>query len=118
ARPSARDAGPAPWVAWLSAAAAPAAVVDPDARRALFVNFREALRRGADAIAWDNVAFVGPWGFRVEDVAAPVLLWYGDDDEMAPPDPGRWLSAHLGSAHLTVYEGQGHLLPLAHWDEM
>ena len=31
---------------------------------------------------------------------------------------GRWLAAHLASAHLTVYEGQGHLLPLAHWDEM
>ena len=55
---------------------------------------------------------------RVEDIAAPVLLWYGDDDEIAPPDHGRWLAAHLASAHLTVYEGQGHLLPLAHWDEM
>lgn len=115
---SVRDDEAAPWVDWMFAASDPAVVADPDARRALFVNFREALRRGADAIAWDNVAFVGPWGFRVEDIAAPVLLWYGDDDEIAPPDHGRWLAAHLGSAHLTVYEGQGHLLPLAHWDEM
>lgn len=115
---SVRDDDSAPWIDWMFAGSDPAIVADADARRAMFVNYREALRQGAGAIAWDNVAFVGPWGIRVEDIAAPVLLWYGDDDELAPPDHGRWLARHLGSAHLTVYEGEGHLLPLAHWDEM
>ena len=115
---SVRDDRSAPWIDWMFASSDAAVVADPDARQALFVNFHEALRRGAEAIAWDNVAFVGPWGFRVEDIAAPVLLWYCDDDEIAPPDHGRWLARQLGSAHLTVYEGEGHLLPLAHWGEM
>lgn len=115
---SVRDDEAAPWIDWMFARSDAAVIADPAARRALFVNFHEALRQGAGAIAWDNVAFVGPWGFRVEDVAAPVLLWYGDDDEMAPPVNGRWLAEHLQQAHLTVYPGEGHLLPLAHWGEM
>ncbi|MBB1021280.1 alpha/beta hydrolase [Dietzia sp. E1] len=108
----------APWVDWMFAGSDATVIADRDARRALFVNFNEALRQGAHAIARDNVAFVGPWGFRVEDIAAPVLLWYGDGDEMAPPSHGRWLAAHLAVAHLTIYEGEGHLLPLVHWDRM
>lgn len=115
---SVRDDEAAPWVDWMFAGSDAAVIADPAARRALFVNFHEALRQGAKAIAWDNVAFVGPWGFRVEDIAAPVLLWYGDDDEMAPPVNGRWLAEHLRQAHLTVYPGEGHLLPLARCGEM
>jgi len=115
---SVRDDAAAPWIDWMFAGSDPAVIAGPAARRALFVSFREALRQGAGAIAWDNVAFVGPWGFRVEDVVAPVRLWYGDDDEMAPPAHGRWLEAHLRAAHLTVYPGEGHLLPLTHWPDM
>ncbi|MFN3338353.1 MAG: alpha/beta fold hydrolase [Dietzia sp.] len=115
---SVRDDETAPWIDWMWADSDATVIADPASRRALFVNFHEALRQGAGAIAWDNVAFVGPWGFRVEDVRAPVHLWYGDDDEMAPPANGRWLAEHLGEADLTVYEGEGHLLPLAHWGEM
>lgn len=115
---SVKDDEAAPWIDWMWAGSDAAVIADPAARRALFVNFHAALRQGAGAIAWDNVAFVGPWDFRVEDVRAPVHLWYGDDDEVAPPVNGRWLSEHLREAHLTVYEGQGHLLPLAHWGEM
>ncbi|WP_255583703.1 alpha/beta fold hydrolase [Dietzia sp. ANT_WB102] len=89
-----------------------------EARRALFVSFREALRQGALAIAWDNVAFVGPWGFRLDDVTVPVHLWHGSEDQMVPRSHGEWLAAHLPHATLKIYEGEGHLLPLRHWDEM
>ncbi|MDV7999937.1 alpha/beta hydrolase [Rhodococcus sp. IEGM 1408] len=115
---SVRDDEAAPWIDWMWASSDAAVIADPAARRALFANFHEALRQGTDAIAWDNVAFVGPWDFRVEDVRAPVHLWYGDRDEIAPPVNGRWLAGHLREAHLTVYAGEGHLLPLAHWAEM
>jgi pimeloyl-ACP methyl ester carboxylesterase len=113
-----RDDETAPWVAWMWADSDATVIADAAARRALYVDFQEALRQGTMAIAWDNVAFVGPWGFRVEDVRAPVHLWYGENDEMAPPVNGRWLAGHLREAHLTVYPGQGHLLPLTHWGDM
>lgn len=115
---SVRDDEAAPWIDWMWAGSDAAVISEPATRKALFQNFHEALRQGAAAIAWDNVAFLGPWGFRVEDVRAPVHLWYGDDDEMAPPANGRWLAEHLRTAYLTVYPGEGHLLPLTHWGEM
>ncbi|EFV93389.1 alpha/beta hydrolase fold protein [Dietzia cinnamea P4] len=115
---SVRDDESAPWTDWMWADSDAAVIADAEKRHALFVNFHEALRQGAGAIAWDNVAFVGPWGFRVEEVRAPVHLWYGDRDGTAPPDHGRWLAAHLPDAHLTVFSGEGHLLPLSHWAEM
>ncbi|MGX1856366.1 alpha/beta fold hydrolase [Dietzia sp. NPDC055340] len=115
---SVRDDEAAPWIDWMFASSDTEVVARPEARRALAVNFREALRQGTDAIAWDNVAFVGPWGVQVEDVVAPVLLWYGDRDEIAPPVNGQWLAEHLAHAHLTVYPGEGHLVPLTYWAEI
>ena len=52
----------APWIDWMWGASDTEVVNDQTTRRALFVSFREALRQGPMAIAWDNVAFVGPWG--------------------------------------------------------
>jgi len=113
-----RDDQQAPWIEWLWAESDPEVVNDPAARQALFVSFREALRQGHMGIAWDNVAFVGPWGFEVGDVLSPVHLWYGGRDEMTPPADGEWLAQHLPNAELVLYDGEGHLLPLRHWKEM
>ncbi|NPC95427.1 alpha/beta fold hydrolase [Nocardioides sp. zg-DK7169] len=115
---SVREDPDAPWIDWMWGTSDPEVVADADARRALLVSFREALRQGTMAIAWDNVAFVGPWGIRLEDVGCPVHLWYGDRDQMAPPANGEWLAAHLPDAELVLLEGEGHLVPLRHWAEM
>ncbi|WP_182523648.1 alpha/beta fold hydrolase [Nocardioides dongkuii] len=108
----------APWVDWLWGLSDPEVVADPAARQALFVSFREALRQGPMAIAWDNVAFVGPWGVDLDDVGCPVHLWYGDRDQMVAASHGQWLAQQLPDAQLVVFPGEGHLLPLRHWDEM
>lgn len=108
----------APWIEWMWGASDPAVITDPSVRRALHESFAEALRQGPDAIAWDNVAFVGPWDFRLDAVSAPVHLWYGADDAMAVPATGEWLAGHLPDAELTVFPGEGHLLPFRHWDAM
>ncbi|MBD0863983.1 alpha/beta hydrolase [Gordonia sp. zg691] len=115
---SVRDDAAAPWVDWMWADSDPEVVADKDARRSLWVSFREGLRQGPMAIAWDNVAFVGPWGFELADVVSPVHLWYGTRDAMAPQANGEWLAKTLPHAELTLVEGEGHLLPLRHWEEM
>lgn len=115
---SVRDDETAPWVDWMWGTSDPELVADPAVRQALFTSFQEALRQGPMAIAWDNVAFVGPWGIDLDDVLSPVHLWYGDKDQMAPASNGEWLAAHLRDAELVVYPGEGHLLPMRHWQEM
>lgn len=115
---SVRDDEQAPWIDWMWGESDPEVVAEPEIRQALFVSFREALRQGPMGITWDNVAFVGPWGFDLHDVSCPVHLWYGSRDLMAPPANGEWLAAELPNAELVLLEGEGHLLPLRHWEEM
>lgn len=115
---SVKDDEQAPWIDWMWSASDPEVTADHASRQALFVSFRESLRQGSMGIAWDNVAFVGPWGFDLHDVSSPVHLWYGGRDQMAPPANGEWLAGQLPNAELVRYDEEGHLLPLRHWEEM
>jgi pimeloyl-ACP methyl ester carboxylesterase len=57
----------------------------------------------------DDLAYVRPWGFAVEQVRAPVLLVHGDADRIIPPAHSQWLARHWSSAELRMRPGDGHL---------
>jgi len=45
---------------------------------------------------WDDwSAFLSPWGFDLNAVAAPVSLWHGLADTRCPPGHGRWFAEHI-----------------------
>lgn len=115
---SVRDDEHAPWIDWLWGASDPAVVSDPLLRRNLFSVLHEGLRQGPMGVAWDNVAWTGPWDIDLADVRCPVVLWYGEQDEMVPPVHGEWLRDHLPGARLLSYPGEGHLVPMRHWEQI
>ena len=85
----------------------------PGARESLTPNDLEALSHlPADPARAAELFWSGNSG------SLEAMLSVRDDDEMAPPVNGRWLAEHLRQAHLTVYPGEGHLLPLARCGEM
>jgi pimeloyl-ACP methyl ester carboxylesterase len=84
----------------------------------ILIDMREAMTQGVWGAGWDNVAWLGPWDFDPTEVQCPVLLWYGTADLMAPPYHAQWLEAHLRAPRLTMFEGEGHLLPMTHLEEM
>lgn len=90
----------------------------PHVGEAFVADFREAGRQQFTGGGWDNVAWIGDWGFDLGDVRCPVRLWYGEEDAMAAPSGGIWLEAHLPDASLTVRDGYGHLAPVEHLGEM
>jgi pimeloyl-ACP methyl ester carboxylesterase len=90
----------------------------PDIGEAFVANVHEASLQQFAGGGWDNVAWVGDWGFDVSQVRCPVRLWYGDQDAMASPANGTWLQAHLPNATLTLRPGYGHLAPVEHLTEM
>jgi pimeloyl-ACP methyl ester carboxylesterase len=57
----------------------------------------------------DDVAFVRPWGFGLDDVAVPVLLVQGEEDRVVPPGHARWMHAHLPVSELRLLPGDGHV---------
>lgn len=93
-------------------------LADPVVGGFLITSIREGLRQGVSGGGWDNVAYVGEWEIDVATIQTPVLLWYGDEDLMAPQAHGRWLDGHLPNARLVIRSGEGHLGIFEHLAEM
>jgi pimeloyl-ACP methyl ester carboxylesterase len=81
-------------------------------------SMQESVRQGTTGAAWDNVAWVGAWDVEVATVACPVLLWYGEQDRMAPLSHGLWLRDHIPTARLVQRSGEGHLGMHEHFVEV
>jgi pimeloyl-ACP methyl ester carboxylesterase len=71
--------------------------------------FHEALRIGVDGWLDDDLAFTRPWGFHIEEVSIPTMIWQGSDDLMVPFAHGQWLASRLPRASVHLELGQGHL---------
>jgi pimeloyl-ACP methyl ester carboxylesterase len=71
--------------------------------------FKRGLAPGVEGWVDDDCAFLGPWGFDLGSIRAPVLVWQGDEDLMVPPSHGRWLLAHLPGPEGGILPGEGHL---------
>ena len=87
-----------------------AALQDPELQRGWDESLRESLRDGVWGWVDDDLAFVKPWGFEVDELRVPVEIRYGVADVLVPPGHGAWLAAHVPDAVATVEEGGGHLL--------
>jgi pimeloyl-ACP methyl ester carboxylesterase len=77
----------------------------------LAAGMRHAMSTGTDGWLDDDLAFVKPWGFELDEVAGvPVSLWQGEVDLMVPHAHGQWFAKHLpSSVRVHLEPGQGHL---------
>lgn len=92
---------------------------DPMQGPRLRIMASEAIRQGVTGIAYDVIATsVAPWGFDPGAVAAPVNLWYGEEDFLVPALHGDWWKGALPHGTLNVVPGGGHLLPSIAWKEI
>jgi pimeloyl-ACP methyl ester carboxylesterase len=80
--------------------------------------FVEAFRQGTQGVVDDYRLWVTPWGFPLEDVRAPVHIWQGDDDRMAPMRHAEELAARLPRATLHRLHGAGHFSITSHFGEI
>lgn len=69
---------------------------------------QEAYRTGVDGWVDDDLVFVKAWGFDVNELSVPVMVWYGTDDTLVPPAHGRWLAQNVPGAQVVTMSG-GHL---------
>ena len=95
------------------------AVVTAEFGEDLAASFHEGLRVGVDGWLDDDLAFVKPWGFDLDDVRLPVAVWHGTEDLMVPAAHGHWLARRLPNSIQHIEHGEGHLsLPLGAIEEM
>ena len=67
------------------------------------------LAPGVEGWVEDDIAFVTPWGFGLDEIAVPVLLLQGEQDLMVPPQHGRWLAGRIPGVDARILAGDGHL---------
>ncbi|MGP0029753.1 MAG: alpha/beta fold hydrolase [Acidimicrobiales bacterium] len=84
----------------------------PPAEAVAFV--KESMRQGTDGSLAEYRIFGEPWGFRLEDVAAPVDIWEGLEDRTGPPEYRDFLLRHLPDARLFILPREGHISLLVH----
>lgn len=88
-------------------------------REHLRTSFREAVACGASGWIDDDLAFVKPWGFDVEEIRVPVQVRYGVGDVLVPVGHGEWLARHVPNATVIVDREHGHLsTPDEHLERM
>ncbi len=59
-------------------------------------------------------AFVGTWGFRLEDIGVPVHVYQGTLDELVPPSWASDIATTIPNAELTTFDGEGHMIAISH----
>ena len=74
----------------------------------LAASIRTGLASGTAGWRDDDLAFVKPWGFDLDDVGR-VAVWQGNEDRMVPFSHGQWLAKRIPGAESRLREDEGHL---------
>lgn len=72
------------------------------------------LAPGSEGWWEDGCADVEPWGFNVADIAIPVLLLHGQQDQFVPFGHGVWLAARIPGVEARLTADDGHLTLTEH----
>jgi pimeloyl-ACP methyl ester carboxylesterase len=91
-----------------------AAVATADFAVYLLENANRAMAGGVAGWLDDDLAFTLPWGFDIETIRVPLLLWHGDQDRFVPLAHGRWLAERIPGVEARLTAGEGHLTLFEH----
>jgi pimeloyl-ACP methyl ester carboxylesterase len=83
---------------------------------------RDAAARGAAhrgrGMYYESRAWCRPLGFSLADVRCPTQLWHGEEDGVWSPDNIPYFASCIPGAQLQLLPHAGHMLYLAHWDDI
>jgi pimeloyl-ACP methyl ester carboxylesterase len=88
---------------------ADAAVLTGELAQYLVDCMQSGLEPGAEGWWEDDVALLEPWGFELESIRTPVLLYHGRQDRFVPFAHGEWLAGRIPGVRAELTEDDGHL---------
>lgn len=84
----------------------------------LHESFREYARQGAVGYAWEAVAILQPWSFRLADISVPAHLWHGAEDHRVPLATQEFAAETIPDARLTIWPDAGHFGTVKYWSDI
>jgi pimeloyl-ACP methyl ester carboxylesterase len=78
----------------------------------------DALYKTAEGWATDEVLMLARWGFRLQDVTAPVSLLHGEDDSIVTIGPAAFQASLIPGCRTIYYPGEAHWFFLERWNEI
>lgn len=122
------------WLFFRKAAADPARAIDIDARDRSAADEEvlkiagvrenciesdiEAYRQGLTGFSWEVHLLTRPWGFALKEIKVPVYLWHGTADDFTTTGMARYMAERIPNCKANIYEGEGHMLLIPHWEEV
>jgi pimeloyl-ACP methyl ester carboxylesterase len=85
------------------------AVLNGEVAEFLHEATRVGIEERIDGWVDDDFAFVAGWGFDVEEIAVPVQVWHGAQDQFVPVSHGRWLAERIPGAEAHISDDDAHL---------
>jgi pimeloyl-ACP methyl ester carboxylesterase len=79
------------------------------AKQIIDLAFAEAFRQGIAGVRHEAGLYARPWGFRLQDIAAEVHLWHGEEDANVPVSVGHYVADAIPNCHARFIEDEGHL---------
>lgn len=86
-----------------------AQLMRPEIRQIISESTPEQALNGVGGWVDDDLAFIGPWGFDVQDISVPTLIEYGVTDVLVPAAHGEWLAANVPGCVVKLDDDAGHL---------
>ncbi|MBI4760183.1 MAG: alpha/beta fold hydrolase [Chloroflexota bacterium] len=75
-----------------------------------FVNtVREATRQGTRGAHHESLLAVTEYGFRLQDIQTPVIIWHGEKDKNIPVEMARFAASAIPNCEAKFYPNEGHL---------
>lgn len=82
----------------------------PENAEAILIQMREAFKNGVDGTVYEMKLYTQDWGFDSAKIEAPVTLWHGSADTLAPIKSAQELARKIPHCDENYVEGKGHFL--------
>jgi pimeloyl-ACP methyl ester carboxylesterase len=70
---------------------------------------REAFRNGTRGSFHESLLAVTDFGFRLQEIQTPILLWHGEADQNVPVAMARYVESAVPQCEAKFYPDEGHL---------
>jgi pimeloyl-ACP methyl ester carboxylesterase len=70
---------------------------------------REAFCQGVRGPYQEALIPISDWGFEIEEIQKPVLLWHGESDQNIPVEMARYAAERCPNIQAAFYPNEGHL---------